>query len=107
MSKGSRPGRVNYSTFVDCVRDLATSRPLTSASYGAGENIIRDSGKWDGRDFARLGIVRVPDDVATEELLQVIARKIRSRAAVTGGSTQTFLAIDEDRSGSITVDDFQ
>lgn len=98
--------RVNYSKFVDTIRDLATASPLTSSSYGAGSDLHRDS-DWDDDTYSRLGIVRVPDSVTKAELLNVISRKIRSRSAVTGKVTQTFLAIDEARIGKITVNEFR
>ncbi|GMH78860.1 hypothetical protein TL16_g07959 [Triparma laevis f. inornata] len=98
--------RVNYSKFVDTIRDLATASPLTSSSYGAGEDLHR-GGSWDDDGFARLGIVSVPEAVTKAELLRVISRKIRSRSAVTGKITQTFLAIDESRTGKITIPEFR
>lgn len=98
--------RVNYSKFVDTIRDLATASPLTSSSYGAGEDLHR-GGSWDDDSFARLGIVSVPEAVTKAELLRVISRKIRSRSAVTGKITQTFLAIDESRTGKITIPEFR
>ena len=77
----------------------------------------------------RLGIVKVPEGVEKSNLEKVIARKvrlersgdlklysritnnlvtqIRSRSAVASKTTQTFLAIDSDRSGSFTLAEFR
>ena len=51
---GSTSDSVNYSKFVDVVRDLATLQPLTSSSYGAGNDLHRDTladHPWDGATF--------------------------------------------------------
>ena len=58
-------------------------------------------------DYGRLGIIRVPENVTKRELEHVIARKIRSRAATSGSSTQTFLSIDTSRDGKISIDEFR
>ena len=70
---------------MDVVRDVATSQPLTSSAYGSGSDL--HTGDWSDRTFARLGIVNVPEGARDAEVLEVIARKIRSRQA-TSSATQ-------------------
>ena len=81
----STSARVEYGKFVDVVRDVATSQPLTSSAYGSGSDL--HTGDWSDRTFARLGIVNVPEGARDAEVLEVIARKIRSRQA-TSSATQ-------------------
>eukprot|EP00520_Triparma_pacifica_P018755 CAMPEP_0118663770 /NCGR_PEP_ID=MMETSP0785-20121206/17621_1 /TAXON_ID=91992 /ORGANISM="Bolidomonas pacifica, Strain CCMP 1866" /LENGTH=324 /DNA_ID=CAMNT_0006557561 /DNA_START=42 /DNA_END=1013 /DNA_ORIENTATION=- len=99
--------RVDYSCFVDCIRDLATTHPLTSSTYGSGPSLVRGTGTYTDSDLQRLGIVRVPPGIKKADLERVIARKIRSRSSVASKTTQTFLAIDEDRDGRFTVEEFR
>ena len=42
-AEGSK--RVDYNRFVEVVRDLAVASPLTSSSYGAGEDLERTGGR--------------------------------------------------------------
>jgi len=57
MSVNERMGRINYSTFVNVINDLAVSKPLTSSAYGAGETLdTSHNDTWDKTSLSRLGV---------------------------------------------------
>jgi Ca2+-binding EF-hand superfamily protein len=107
---GSTSDSVNYSKFVDVVRDLATLQPLTSSSYGAGNDLHQDTladHPWDGATFKRLGIVAPPAEATPDQIIRCIYRKIRSRSSSTSKMQNTFLHMDTHRSNAVTVTEFR